>query len=189
MRIFVAGVLGGIAMFIWASIAHVALPLASMGMKAIPNEAAVAAAMHKNLGDKAGLYFMPFATGMDQKTMAAQEAKLKVEPSALVAYQPPGAGGMMPRQLGVEFALEVVESILTAALLLVANGFSARLGMAVMVGVIAGMATNLSYWNWYGFDLSYSLANAFIELMKFVVAGVAIALVLGWNRRTSRRRG
>jgi hypothetical protein len=58
-----------------------------------------------------------------------------------------------------------------------------------MVGVIAGMATNLSYWNWYGFDLSYSLANAFIELMKFVVAGVAIALVLGWNRRTSRRRG
>jgi hypothetical protein len=54
--------------------------------------------------------------------------------------------------------------------------------------VIAGMATNLSYWNWYGFDLSYSLANAFIELVKFVVAGVAIALTLGWRRRASRRR-
>ncbi|HEY1447620.1 MAG TPA: hypothetical protein VGF33_03720 [Caulobacteraceae bacterium] len=188
MRIVIAGFLGGIAMFIWASIAHVALPLAAMGMKPIPNEEAVAAAMHKNLGDKPGLYFMPFATGMDQKSMAAQEAKLKVEPSALLAYQPPGAGGMAPRQLGVEFALEVVESILTAALLVAATGFAARIGTAIMVGLIAGMATNLSYWNWYGFDLSYSLANAFIELMKFVVAGLAIALILGWNRRASRRR-
>ena len=187
MRIVIAGVLGGVAMFIWASIAHVALPLAAMGMKPIPNEDAVAAAMHKNLGDKPGLYFIPFATGMDQKTMAAQEAKLKVEPSALVAYQPPGAN-QFGRQLGVEFALEVVESILTAALLMVATGFSTRIGMAIMVGLVAGMATNLSYWNWYGFDLSYSLANAFIELVKFVVAGLAIALVLGWRRRASRRR-
>ncbi|HEY2481482.1 MAG TPA: hypothetical protein VGI30_04715 [Caulobacteraceae bacterium] len=188
MRIVIAGVLGGIAMFIWASIAHVATPLASAGLKGVPNEAAVSTAMHKNLGDKPGLYFIPFAAGMDQKTMAAQEAKLKVEPSALVAYQPPGAN-QFGRQLGVEFGLEVVESILTAALLMVATGFAARIGMAVMVGLIAGMATNLSYWNWYGFDLSYSLANAFIELIKFVVAGVAIALVLGWKRRASRRRG
>jgi hypothetical protein len=187
MRIIIAGVLGGIAMFIWASIAHVATPLATIGFKAVPNEAAVSAAMHKNLGDKSGLYFIPFATGTDQKTMAAQEARLKVEPSALVVYQAPGAN-QFGRQLGVEFALEVIESVLTAALLVFAAGFAQRLGMAAIVGVIAAMATNFSYMNWYGFSLDYTLANAFTELMKFVVAGVVIALALGWRRRASRRR-
>jgi hypothetical protein len=187
MRILIAGVLGGIAMFIWASVAHVATPLANLGLKPVPNEAAVSAAMHRNLGDKPGLYFIPFAAGTDQKTMAAQQARLKVEPTALVAYQPPGPD-RFGRQLGVEFALEVIESVLTAALLVVAAGFAQRLGMAVMVGVIAAMATNFSYLNWYGFSLDYTLANAFTELMKFVVAGVVIALALGWRRRASRRR-
>jgi hypothetical protein len=189
VRIIIAGVLGGIAMYIWATIAHVATPLASMGLQPVPNEAAVLAAMHKNLGDKPGLYFLPFSTGHDQKAMAEQEAKLKVEPAALVAYRPPGAGGMAPRQLITEFALEVVESLLAAAVLAaVAGGFGRRLGIAAAIGLIAGMATNLSYWNWYGFSLDYSLANAFTEWVKFLVAGAVIAWVLGWKGRGSRRR-
>ena len=188
MRIIIAGVLGGIAMFIWASIAHVATPLATTGFKAVPNEAAVSAAMHRNLGDKSGLYFIPFATGTDQKTMAAQEARLKVEPSALLVYQAPGAN-QFGRQLGVEFTLEVIESLLTAALLAAAASFAPRMVMAVMIGAVAAMATNFSYWNWYGFSLDYTLANAFTELMKFVFAGLVIALVLGWRRRGARLRG
>jgi hypothetical protein len=188
MRILIAGVLGAIAMFIWATIAHVATPLASAGLKGVPNEAAVSAAMHRNLGDKPGLYFIPFATGTDAQTMARQEAKLRVEPSALVAYQPPGSQAM-GRQLGVEFTLELIESFLTAALLATAAGFAPRLAMAAMIGAVAAIATNFSYWNWYGFSLEYTLANAFTELMKFVVAGLAIAVVLGWRRRGARRRG
>ena len=38
MRIFLAGLLGGIAMFIWTSIAHMALPLGDTGVREIPNE-------------------------------------------------------------------------------------------------------------------------------------------------------
>ena len=77
---------------------------------------------------------------------------------------------------------------LAQLLLVVAAGFAQRLAMAVMVGVVAALATNFSYWNWYGFSSDYTLANAFTELMKFVVAGVVIALALGWRRRASRRR-
>jgi len=129
MRILIAGVLGGIAMFIWASVAHVATPLASIGLAPMPNEAATITALHQSLGDKPGLYFFPF--------MAS------------------------------------------------AAGFGRRLTLAAVVGVIAAMATNLSYWNWYGFSLDYTLANAFTELMKFVFAGLAIAFVLGWGRRSA----
>ena len=33
MRILLAGLIGGVVMFIWATIAHVATPLASAGLK------------------------------------------------------------------------------------------------------------------------------------------------------------
>ena len=185
MRILIAGVLGGIAMFIWATIAHVATPLATAGLQPLPNEAASVAALHQQLGDKGGLYFFPYAGGMDAKSMAAQSAKLKVGPSGLLAYQGPTPDGTFPRQMATEFGLEVVESLLTAAILVFAATFGARLGLAVAVGVIAAVATNLSYWNWYGFDAAYTLANAFTELVKFVVAGAVIALVLRGRPRAS----
>ena len=178
MRIVIAGVLGGIAMFVWATIAHVATPLATVGLQPLPNEAATIAALHQQLGDKGGLYFFPYAAGMDANSMAAQEAKLKVGPSGLLAYQGPAPDGAFLRQLAAEVALEVVESLLTAAILVFAATFGARMGLAVAIGAIAAVATNFSYWNWYGFSAAYTFANAFTELVKFVVAGAAIALVL-----------
>ncbi len=184
MRILLAGVFGGIAMFIWASIAHVATPLASIGLAPMPNETAAVAALHQSLGDKPGLYFFPFMRGSagDAKAMAAQTQALRTSPHGLLAYTPPGATQIDPRQLAVEFVLEVIESVLAAVLLAAAaTGFSRRLGLAAVIGTIAAMATNFSYWNWYGFSLDYTLANAFTELMKFVFAGAAIAAVLGWK--------
>ena len=37
-RVLIAGVLGGIAMFLWSSIAHMVLPLGMTGIQEIPNE-------------------------------------------------------------------------------------------------------------------------------------------------------
>ena len=41
MRILLAGILGGIVMFVWTSIAHMTLPLGKAGINEIPNESAV----------------------------------------------------------------------------------------------------------------------------------------------------
>jgi hypothetical protein len=184
MRTFVAGVLGGFAMFIWASIAHVATPLASMGLGHMPNEAATMAVLQVNLGTKPGLYFFPALQGRagDARAMRAQEDALKTGPSGLLAYEPPGTPGLTPRQLITEFLLEIVEALLMAIVLgAVVTGFARRLAAAALIGVIAGMATNFSYWNWYGFSLDYTLANAFIEMMKFVFAGAVIAAMFAWR--------
>ena len=43
-RILLAGVTAGVVMFIWAFIAHMFLPIGSMGFTAPPNEAAAIAA-------------------------------------------------------------------------------------------------------------------------------------------------
>ncbi len=59
MRILLAGILGGIVMFVWTSIAHMALPLGEAGINEIPNESAVLGAMQSSIADKTGLYIFP----------------------------------------------------------------------------------------------------------------------------------
>src|SRR5262249_4515340 len=50
MRILLAGIAGGIVMFIWTSIAHMALPLGEAGINEIPNESTVLSAMQSSIG-------------------------------------------------------------------------------------------------------------------------------------------
>jgi hypothetical protein len=59
MKILLAGILGGIAMFIWTSIAHLVLPLGEAGIGEIRNESAVLSTMQSSIGDQTGLYIFP----------------------------------------------------------------------------------------------------------------------------------
>jgi hypothetical protein len=59
LRHFVAGILGGIAMFIWTSIAHMALPLGEAGIREIPNEEGVLEAMKSSISNDPALYIFP----------------------------------------------------------------------------------------------------------------------------------
>lgn len=186
MRVLLAGLVGGVVMFIWATIAHVATPLATAGLKPIPQEASTVATLRAALGDTPGLYFFPYLEGSDSKAMADQKAKMQLGPTGLLAYQAPGSPAMMPRQLAVELLLEVGESILAALVISAAPDIGRRIGLAVVIGVIAAVSTNFSYWNWYGFGWAYTLANAFTELMKYVFAGVAIIAFLAWRGRRAR---
>ena len=58
-RILLAGLVGGLAMFLWAWIAHMVLPLGQTGISKIPNERALLQAMHASLGSASGLYLFP----------------------------------------------------------------------------------------------------------------------------------
>jgi hypothetical protein len=50
MRILVAGMIGGTEMFVWTSIAHMALPLREAGIGEIRNESAVLSAIQSSMG-------------------------------------------------------------------------------------------------------------------------------------------
>lgn len=68
-RIFIAGILGAIAMFVWTSVAHMVTPLGSTGFSQMPNEAAMQSALDTNLAQHSGLYFFPWVDPNDPKMM------------------------------------------------------------------------------------------------------------------------
>src|SRR5207247_1075921 len=117
-RTLIASVLGGIAMFIWTSIAHMALPLGEAGVREIPNESAVLAALQSNIGDQSSLYVFPgFGLGdsptHEQKSEAMKHMaeKLASHPSGILMYHPAGSRPFdMVRYLSIEFATELLEA-------------------------------------------------------------------------------
>ena len=186
MKILLTGILGGIVMFIWTSIAHMALPLGEAGIKEIPNEQAVLGAMQSNIGEKSGFYFFPGpglspnATSQERREAMKQEAeKMASGPSGILIYHfaRPFAFG---KSLGIEFVTEVIESILVVSLLAQTSirGFGGRVGFVFVAGILVAITTNISYWNWYGFPTVYTASYMFIQLIGFLCVGIVAGLIL-----------
>jgi len=186
-RILLAGVLGGLAMFIWASIAHMVVPLGSTGVREIPNEANVLGAMQSSLGQTSGLYIFPGLGAGSNPTTAQRNAamkdygpKLAANPSGLLIYHPPGAKGITGGKLGLEFLTEVVETLLAVFLLAQTRleSYAGKVGFIVLVGIIAALATNIPYWNWYGFPGNYTAAYMTTQIVGYLSAGLVAAAVM-----------
>ena len=199
-RILLAGVLGGLAMFLWASLAHMVLGLGDVGIKEMPNEQPILGDMKANLPQN-GFYFFPGmgvkpgASRADQNAaMTVYEQKIESGPSGILIYHPSGQKALTPGKLGAEFGTNVLQGILAAILLSFATGlrsYAMRVGFVVIAGLMAGITTNISYWTWYGFPASYTAAYLFTEVMGYVCIGLVAAAIIkhGTPAATSARAG
>ena len=188
MKILLAGILGGIVMFIWTSIAHMFLPLGEAGISEIPNESAVLSAMQSNIGEQTGLYIFPGpSVGKNATRQEKNEAmkhmaeKMATNPSGILMYHGPGRPFTIGKWLGIEFGTELLEAILVVFLLAQTGiaTFAGRVGFVLLAGILAALATNVSYWNWYGFPCVYTAGYMFIQIIGFLCVGIVAAFVLG----------
>jgi hypothetical protein len=182
MRILLAALAGAVAMFIWTAVAHMATPLGRIGFSEIPNEAAVVQPMGGNIGAKSGLYIFPWVDPNDPKMMDKYNALVKTSPSGLLLYRPAGGlmGADMTPMLIKEFIKQFVQALIAAWIVsMIAASYISRTGIVTAIGVSTAIATNVSYWNWYGFPFDYTVAQLIIEIVSAFVAGLAISAVLG----------
>jgi len=188
MRILLAGIVGGIVMFVWTSIAHIALPLGEAGINEIPNESAVLGAMQSSIGDKTGLYIFPgLGVGKNatreekSEAMKQMQQRIAANPSGILMYHPPGRPFAFGKSLAVEFSTEVLQAILVIWLLAQTRigSLGGRVGFVLIAGILAAITANVSYWNWYGFHGVYTASYILIEIVGFFLVGIAAALVLG----------
>ena len=187
MKILLAAILGAIAMFLWTAIAHMALPLGEAGVAEIPNESAVLSTMQSNIGSQTGLYIFPgMGVGKNASRQEKSEAmkhmdeKLAANPSGILMYHAPGRPFKFGKALGIEFVTQLVEAILVVFLLAQTGigSFAGRVGFILVAGIFAAIATNVSYWNWYGFPTVYIASYMLIQIVGFFVVGIVAALVL-----------
>ena len=168
-RIVIAGLLAGLAMFVWEFVAHTFTPLGEMGLSTLPNEAAVRAALAGQLGNADGLFIFP-AMEMGQTPAPG--------PWGLLLYHPQFAFSWSV--LGWEALVELAMGLALALLVALANApsFGRRMALALLVGVSAAIAVSPSYTIWFGFPDAYTLAQMIVAIGDYVVGGLVVAAML-----------
>jgi hypothetical protein len=186
-RIFLAGVLGAIAMFAWTAIAHMALPLGEAGVQNTMNDDDLLSALKSTVKNKDGLYIYPTMGLPPDATHAQQSAamekypeKLEKNPSGFFIFHPAGSRPMsMGKFLSIEFITELVEALIVVWLLAQTRivTFGGRIGFVLVAGILAAISTNVSYWNWWGFPSVYTASYMFIQLVGFFLVGLVAAIM------------
>ena len=179
-KILMAGVLGGLAMFLWSGIAHMASPLAEVGISQMEaaNEKPFLSAMDIVMKGRPGLYLFPgMVKGESQGDYAK---KLETSASGILLYAPAGARMLEARQMIVEVLVEMLEALLLAFLLSKTSlsGFGSQFWFVLAAAVFGTIWTNLSYMNWYGFPVSYTLAYWFMQFAGMLAGGVVVIRVV-----------
>ena len=126
-RILIAGVLAGIAMFVWESVAHMLLPFGEMGISHLPNDAAMRAALAAQLGNADALFFYP-TIQMDQTPSPG--------PWGLLLYHPQWSFSWAV--MGWEALTELIQGVALALVvgMAAAGSFGKRFGIAVLVRIL-----------------------------------------------------
>jgi hypothetical protein len=184
MRILIAGLIGGIVMFIWGAVAHVALPLGQIGIKQPTNEDVVLVATRTGLPAEDGVYILPSMdpAHMGDKSFAnAYAAKTKTSPFAFVVYQAQGTDLTdMSQELPKQWASDTLAALVAAFVMAYAGlGFGRRVIIAAAMGVFAWLSVSVPYWTWYRFPLNFTLGSLAEQLIGWILAGIAIAWWLG----------
>jgi hypothetical protein len=175
-RIFLAGVAGGLALFIWSAVSHMVLPLGEVGVKSLPDT--VVSAMTASL-TAGGFYFFP---GMapsaqdDPEAMAAWTRRYEEGPRGILVYWPGSTKAFAPMLFVRELLSNIAVGLLLAWLAVRAGLTTrARWVAVVVVGFAAAIETNFSQWNWYGFPNDYTMAQMTDVVVGYAIMGAVIA--------------
>jgi hypothetical protein len=192
-RILLAGLLGGLALYAWETVAHLALPLGEAGVRALPNEAPVLDGLKRNI-PAAGFYFFPApppTVGMtaQQRRQAQQTAadRMRHGPSGIMVVHPDGIDMISPRQLVTQFGSDVFAMLVAAVLIayVPGAGFGTRLFLVALTGLFPVLRSGVAYWNWYGFPTAYLLAQATIHVVGALAGGLVLAALVKPSSRAA----
>ena len=187
-KIILGGILAGLAMFVWSSVAHTVLPIGAMGISTSPNEDAILTAFKSNLSAP-GFYMIPVhqlfeaeKTGGDsQKAMTEWQTKYGGGAWAVLIYHPAGATVMEVRQLVCEFVADLIAGLIMAFALWMAlarlSTFFARVGFIALIGLLPWLIVDVSNMNWYGFPYAYGIGQLLDQEVGAILAGVVLALL------------
>ncbi|MFQ5926675.1 MAG: hypothetical protein ACE5MH_04490 [Terriglobia bacterium] len=187
INILLAGVFGGVTLFLWGALFHMVLPLSEVVIKEIPNEEPVLATLRDTIHEP-GFYFIPGmgrSPGMSEEQQQAAtrqwEEKYRAGPTGILVYHPEGREPLAPKELVIQLLSSIAAALIAAFLLAQAvgglAGFGARVLFVALLGLFATLVSDVPYWNWYRFPTDYTLAVLADHVIGWGLAGT----VLAWN--------
>ena len=188
MRIYIAGLIGAIVLFVWGAVSHMVLPVGEMGIQQATQQDAAIAALQAS-GDKGHAVYMvpglnPDEWG-DEAKLSAFVSKYANSPSAFVVYDPapnPNISSMGPALIN-QFVSNLLVAIIVAWIMATgAFSFGQRIAVGGAIGVAAWLLVSIPYWNWYRFPLDFTIGAWLDYGLGLLLASVPMAWWLGRRR-------
>jgi len=183
-KILLAGAAGGIVLFIWGAVAHMALGIGESSMKGMQNEDTVLAMMKENMKEP-GVYLFPGGIPSNDMTKEQQEEmrrKWKQGPSGFLVFHPEGLPVMSTKTLLTELLSNILAALVAAFLLSQAlgtlTGFGSRVLFVTLIGLVPFLSISVSFWNWYGFPNGFTAGEFIEQVVGFGLAGLAMAAIM-----------
>jgi hypothetical protein len=187
-KILVTALAGGAAMFMWGFVSHQVLPLGEAGISTLTHQEEILPSI-SNRVSKPGMYMFPWPENppgtpapQNEETMKQANVMHETMPHGLLIFHPPTGAFSMTPHLITEFATNVVSSLVAAVLVCMTLGsldsFVKRVLFVTAIGLSAGIAVNVPYWNWYEFPTSFTLAQIFDHVVGIAVVGAVIAAII-----------
>ncbi len=172
-KILLAGVLGGLALFAWESVAHMVLPLGEAGVRGLGEHETPVLAAFKDHVKEPGFYYFPapedkpgMTTEQKGKAMEVAMQRAASEPAGILIVYPQGRVVTLGTRLPIQLAADVVVML---------KGYGSRVGFVTLMGLIPTLQTDMPQWNWYGFPGTYFAAQFLVHLVGFAVGGLVLA--------------
>ncbi len=117
---------------------------------------------------------------MSAEAQKAWEEKYLAGPRGVVVYDPTGSAAMSPVMLGTELASNILAALLVAIVACrIRAPYFARVILITLIGVVAWLSIDVSYWNWYRFPTTFTLSQLVDQGAGWFLAGLAIAGFVG----------
>lgn len=184
MRVIIAGIIGGLVIFIWGMLAHTVLPIGEAGFKVPSQQEAVLDALAQSTQGEAVYMYpsMEMEQYRDETASAAFEQRSNGKPYAFVIYQPNGnpVNQSMTPALVKQLVTNLLAALVAAHILaLGAWSFRRRVLVAGALGLFAWLAISVPQWTWYMFPVNLTLAALTEQVVGWLLAGAAMAWWLG----------
>jgi hypothetical protein len=184
-KIFLGGLVGGILVFLVSGFLHAATSLGEVGIRNLPGEDTIVAAMRASIHES-GFYFFPgLPGGMHEKQTPEQQAayleKYKQGPTGILIYSLGGEGLQYGKLLVIQFLIGLIAAFIVAWILAMTAGtttYLTRVTIALMLGIFAGVFVDLPYWNWYGFPTNYVIGHILGGALSWAIAGLGMAAIV-----------
>jgi hypothetical protein len=168
--ILLAGVAGGITLYVYSAFAWMVLPWNEGTLKPFPNELLAAEAMSQVT--RAGMYIYP---GPQTNGNGSEDAG----PTVFAAVRPGPPRAMAPA-LGFGFLIDLTAALAAAWLLAHTSGLGywRKVGFVAMLGLLASVYIDGAGWTWFGYSGYFALVHVLDTTLSFGLAGLAMARIV-----------
>lgn len=183
-KIFLGGLAGGIALFVWGIVSWEFFPWHGRVAMTLPDEDAVVEVL-RDAGAARGVYVIPGrgpAASGPRARREDWERKVREGPVALLVYRPEGiAPNRMFRPLFRGLVVSFLAATLAAAALGRARlpGFAARVGFVLAVGAFAWLVGPVTQWAWFRYPDEWIWSALIDAGVGWTIVGFVLAGILG----------